>query len=151
MSFQFDTSELDALASRMAGADRIVQQHLVRGVSDAGKIVEGHAKGIAPVKTGNYRRNITSQASAVAGGATAIVRAGAPYSIWVERGRGPVVARGRALRFEVGGRVVYTKRVGPAAGHYVFRRTLAATRARVRARLEQAGRDAVRDVFGGGA
>lgn len=41
--------------------------------------------------------------------------ASAPYAGYVERGRGPVVARkGGVLRFEVAGRVIFRPRVGPA-------------------------------------
>ena len=147
----FDASEVVALASRMAGADRIMQTHLVAGVSDSGKYVEGGAKGIAPVVTGHYRRNITSSAQAAAGGAQAIVRASAPYSRYVEYGRGPIVARGKMLRFTVGGRVVYARRVGPARAQHVMKRALDANRGRIRARLQRAGREAANAIIGGAA
>jgi hypothetical protein len=43
------------------------------------------------------------------------LQARAPYARFVEYGRGPVVAQGNGfLRFEVGGRVVYTRRVRAA-------------------------------------
>jgi len=43
------------------------------------------------------------------------LQARAPHARWVEDGRGPVVAkRAKMLRFEVGGRVLFRKRVGPA-------------------------------------
>jgi hypothetical protein len=39
----------------------------------------------------------------------------AAYSRYVEEGRGPIVPRrARALRFEIGGRVIFAKRVRPA-------------------------------------
>lgn len=146
-----DASDVLRFAARMGAAPRVVQKHLVRGVDDAGKYVERGAKDIAPVVTGEYRRNITSRASAVANGAVATVRAGAPHSKWVEDGRGPVVARGRALRFMVGGRVVYARRVGPARGQHVMKRALQANRGRIISRLNRAGRDAVAEIIGGGA
>lgn len=148
----FDTSDLDALRGRMAGADRIVQTHLVRGVDRAGKVVEGAGKQNAPVKNGNLRRNITSRAQAIAGGAQAIIRASTPYAAIVERGRGAVVARrAKALRFTVNGRVVFAKRVGPAPGQWYMKRALAASRGRVITILRQEGVAAANEILGGAA
>lgn len=41
------------------------------------------------------------------------IRNHAPQLDYVIKGRGPIVARGRALRFMIGGRVFFRKRVGP--------------------------------------
>lgn len=41
------------------------------------------------------------------------IRNQAPQLQYVIKGRGPIVARGRALRFTIGGRVFFRKRVGP--------------------------------------
>jgi len=38
-----------------------------------------------------------------------------PYIKWVIGGRGPVEAKGKALRFVIDGKVFFRKRVGPAA------------------------------------
>ena len=151
-SITVDASDVFRLAARMGAAPRIVQTHLVKGVDDAGKIVEGTAKGTAPVVTGEYRRNITSRAAAVAGGAVATVKAGAPHSRWVEEGRGEVVpVRAKVLRFTVGGRVVFARRVGPARAQRIMRKALEANRSRIRARLQRAGRDAANELLGGAA
>lgn len=143
---------LPPLVSRLNGASGIIQRHLMSGVSDAGRYVERGAKDTAPVVTGEYRRGIGTQASAIGGGgAQAIVRASAPHSKWVEDGRGPVVARGKALRFEVGGRVVFAKRVRAARGQHIMRNALSRNRSRIIARLQRAGRDAAAEIAGGGA
>src|SRR5690349_9662660 len=41
----------------------------------------------------------------------------APHLRYVILGRGPIVAKGRALRFVIDGRVFFRKRVGPAAAN----------------------------------
>lgn len=147
-SITVDASEVLALASRMAGAPAIIQRHLVQGVTRAGHLVEGRAKGNAPVKTGHLRRSITTRVSGSAGGAQAIVGTNVPYARWVEEGRGPVVARGRALRFEVGGKVVFARRVGPAAGRWYMRKAFQASQGQVRTIVRQAAQQAAQEVIG---
>lgn len=39
------------------------------------------------------------------------IRAGKFYASWVEDGRGPITAKGKALRFEIGGTVFFRKSV----------------------------------------
>lgn len=152
MNLQVDVSDVTRLSRRLSGAGPVIQRHLVQGVSDAGRIVEGTAKQTAPVVTGEYRRGIASVAGPVAGGAQAIVRASAPHSIYVERGRrgfGP--RRARVLVFQVGGRTVYARRVGPAKAQWIMRKALRANEGRIRARLRRAGREAAAAILGGAA
>lgn len=77
---------------------------LIAGVSERGAI-------------GNYVR-ITGRRLTVGVSTQAI-----PYAKWVLEGRGSVVARkAKALRFEINGKVVFRKRVGPARArpvHYL--------------------------------
>lgn len=149
-SISVDASEVIALASRMAGAEPIIRQCLLQGVDRAGKLVEGSAKGNAPVRTGHLRRSITSRAEAVGSGAQAIVGTAVPYARWVEEGRGPVVARrGRFLRFEIGGRVIYARQVGPARGQWYMKRALQSNRGTIIRILRKAARDAAAAVIGG--
>lgn len=100
----------------MVGAEASVRQELVTGVNRTALQGEALAKRGAPVRTGQLRRSIAATpASASAGGVTATYGTATPYAPYVEYGRGPVVAGpGKVLRFEVGGRVLYRKRVGPA-------------------------------------
>lgn len=123
-----DASEMVALGDRLIAAGPKIGMVLLGGVTKGGLYVEGVAKGIAPVVTGHYRRSIVSQASAIAGGAQALIRPTVPYAKWVEGGRGAIVARGRALRFMIGGTVFYRKRVGPAKGRYVMKRAFEASK-----------------------
>jgi hypothetical protein len=147
MELRIDASDVLRLAGKLDGADRVIQRHLVAGVTKAGLLVEGRAKGNAPVKTGTLRRSITTRATSLGSGAQAIVGTNVPYAKWVEEGRGPVVARGRALRFEAGGTVIFRKRVGPAAGRWYMRRAFRSSEGQIRAILQQAAADAAAEVL----
>jgi hypothetical protein len=64
----------------------------------------------APVKRGDLRRSVHQRSSGLEGEVTV----GAPYAVFVASGTQPhiiVPMRVEALRFEVGGEVVFTKRV----------------------------------------
>lgn len=114
--FRADTSDIRRFAARMTGAGRIVDDELRRAVDRCTLAGEAESKRLVPVKTGHLRRSITRAAATVAGG-TVRGRWGTnvPYARHVEFGRGPVVARpGKVLRFEIGGRVLYRKRVRAA-------------------------------------
>ncbi len=108
----------DQFAERLRQAPEIVREEMGRGVERAAQAGEGQAKRLAPVKTGNLRRSITHTKASFAGGSvSASYGTNVPYARWVEEGRGPVVARNaRVLRFTIGGKVFFRKRVGPARG-----------------------------------
>lgn len=144
----FDASDVLRFADQMGRAQPAIRKHLTQGVTKAGHLVEGRAKGNAPVKTGNLRRSITTKVSSFGGGAQAIVGTSVSYARWVEEGRGPVVARGRALRFEVGGTVIFRKRVGPAAGRWYMRKAFQASQGQIRSILRQSAEAAVAEVLG---
>lgn len=76
----------------------------------------GFAQGPAPVRTGHLRRSIAHKPAVSAGGTvTGSYGTATPYARIVEEGRGAITARGKALRFTIGGQVLYRKSVGPAA------------------------------------
>ena len=128
MQLTIDVSKLLALSTKLEAAKPKIPAALVTGVTKGGLYVEGVAKGNAPVKTGHLRRSIVSQASAMAGGAQARIGPSTPYARWVEEGRGPVVAHGKALRFSIGGQTLYRKRVGPAKGRWYMKRAFESSR-----------------------
>lgn len=144
-----DASDVLRFAKQAGGAQPVIQRHLVQGVTKAGMLVEGRAKGNAPVRTGTLRRSITTRARGSAGGAEAIVGTNVPYARWVEEGRGPVVpVRAKVLRFTVGGKVVFTRRAGPAAGRWYMRRAFQASQGHIRSILRQAAERALQEVVG---
>lgn len=142
-----DASQLVAFAGKAEAAAPQVQTALVTGVTKGGLYVEGQAKGFAPVKTGHLRRSIVSQASAIGGGAQARVGPSTPYAEIVEKGRGPVVAHGKALRFTINGQVLYRKRVGPAKGRWYMKRAFEASRGPVVRIVEAAITTALKGVL----
>lgn len=90
--------------------------NLINGLSDA--VVEGmvavaeEGQNVAQKRSkGSVRKGIEVKRR----GRNVSLVSSAPWSSIVEHGRGPVYAKdGDFLRFMVGGRVVFTKRVGPA-------------------------------------
>lgn len=127
--FEFRFDDAYRLAQRMAAAPQIVGEEMTRGIDRLTLQGEGFTKAETPVKTGHLRRSIAHKPATFAGGvATGSWGTATPYGRYVEEGRGPVVARGRALRFEIGGRVLYRKRVGPAQGRWMFRKATARIR-----------------------
>lgn len=136
MDVRLRVDGLDPFVRRMAGAQTVVGDELRRAVDRCTLMGERESKALVPVKTGHLRRSITHQPATFAGGvARGRWGTNVPYARHVEFGRGPVVAGpGRVLRFEVGGRVLYRKRVGPArARPFLF---AAARRLRGRFRRE---------------
>lgn len=106
---------VEAFARRMAGSRAVVGEELARAVDRCTALGERESKGLVAVRTGHLRRSIAASRATFAGGvARGSWGTNVPYARHVEFGRGPVVARGRALRFAVGGRTIYRKRVGPA-------------------------------------
>lgn len=119
-----DASDFFALGSRYAGAERVVGNALTRGVDRITIAGEGFAKQEVGVRTGHLRRSIAHKPATFGGGvARGSYGTATPYARYHEEGRGPVVARGRALRFTIGGRTIYRKRVGPAAGRWYMRKS----------------------------
>lgn len=114
--FRIDAPEVQRFAGRMARAQSIVREELVRSTDRITLQGVTIAQGLAPVRTGHLRRSIVHKPATFAGGTvTGSYGTATPYARRVEEGRGPIRARGKALRFEVGGKVVFAKSVGPAA------------------------------------
>jgi Bacteriophage HK97-gp10, putative tail-component len=131
-AFTIDTSAVERLQRSLAGAEPIIRQEMVAGMQRVALTVEGSAKRFAPVQTGHLRRSITHNVTALGANIIARIGTNVPYAIYVEEGRGPIVARpGRWLRFTIGGVVIYTKRVGPAKGQHFMKRAIAVNRAAV--------------------
>jgi phage gpG-like protein len=123
---------LDALTRRLTGAERVVGAELRTMVNRLTIAGARASQGKVGVKTGTLRRSLTHQPATFAGGvARGAFGSNVPYARVHNDGRGPVVARGRALRFTIGGVVIFRKSVGPAKG----RRYMEAGAAEVRRRM----------------
>lgn len=122
-SFRVDIPALPRFVSRMQAAPRIVGEEMGKAGRRVGVLVERRAKGYAPVKTGTLRRSIAHRVTVSPMVTTATIGTNVPYAKHVEFGRGPIHAKpGGALRFEIGGKVIFAKSVGPAkARPFLFR------------------------------
>jgi hypothetical protein len=114
---RIDVTGINELAAKFKGADDIISRELVTMVDRLTIPGSTEAKRRVGWKTGHLRRSLTHEPARRAGG-TVVGAFGAnvPYAKIHNDGRGPVVARGRALRFTIGGTVFYRKRVKKAAG-----------------------------------
>jgi hypothetical protein len=90
---------------------------------------------------GGLRRGLTVQTRWGGSAGSLAVESTAPYTPYVERGRGPIVARpGRLLHFYVGGHSVFARRVrGVAANPFL---------ARAAGRFEPVAAGALRQLVG---
>ena len=127
-SFSYDFSDFDDFAARMQKAPEIVGQELKTGVDRTTMTGEGFTKENTPVATGHLRRSI-SFTPATYGGGIARGQWGTvtPYARPVEEGRrGFSAGPGKVLAFKPKGsdRVIFRKRVGPAAGAFMFRKAM---------------------------
>lgn len=88
----------------------------------------------APKRTGRLQSRISGGLHLQPARARYRITSAASYSQAVHWGRGPVVAKNaRALRFRVGGNVIYAHSVGPAKGQpYLSQAARAVTGKRVR-------------------
>src|SRR5690606_8708354 len=100
MDFEFRFDDAKAFAARMDAAPQIVGDELTSGIDRLTLQGEAFTKAETPVRTGHLRRSIAHKPATFGGGvATGSWGTATPYARYVEEGRGPVVARGRALRF----------------------------------------------------
>lgn len=146
MDLRIDADEVIRLASRFERGPAIVREELTQEMRRATITTANNVKRLTPVDTGRLRNSMTNRVESGGSGVTGEVGTNVRYARWVEEGRGPVVARGRALRFEVGGRVLFRKHVGPARGRFMFKRGLEASRSAILAGFRLAAERIARRV-----
>ena len=142
------THNIDPFVAKLSGAEGIVKDELTTGVHRTGVQGVARAQSLAAVKTGHMRRSITLTTGVLtAKYEPNATRNGFPYPVAVEKGRrGFSARRGKFLRFEIGGRVIFARSVGPARAQPFMRpsavlvrqvlpREMRAAVARIRARL----------------
>jgi HK97 gp10 family phage protein len=120
------SANIDALAQRLMQAGLSSEQAVTEAMMQAATFIAATMKSLAPVDTGNLRDSIGIQ---LQGGSIIIGpdMSQAPYAGYVEFGTQPHDIRpknAQALRFQVGGRVIYARVVhhpGTAPAHYVAR------------------------------
>lgn len=118
-----DTSALARFASRLQGLPAragAAMRGIVQPLGDAYlatlQAETPRGKGEADGRN-RLVSNYTTDQSYTPGLASYRIRNHAAYLKYVIRGRPAIVAKGQALRFVIGGRVIFRKRVGPAAAN----------------------------------
>jgi hypothetical protein len=152
MDVHVDTSELVALARQLAGAADVVEGEVMAAGREAGFLIQREAMIEAPVVQG-LLRNLIGPPETTGGGGEVIttVTSHAPYSVSVHDGRGPVEAKNaKALRFVIGGQVLFRKRVGPAKANPYMARGLANATPAIYERFAEALVRAMARVLGSG-
>lgn len=136
--FHVAIPDLPPFVAKMRHAPAIVGEEMGKAGKRVGILVEHGAKGYAPVKTGTLRRSITNTVTVSPMVTNVKVGTNVPYAKYVEFGRGPVHARpGGFLRFEIGGRVIYARSVGPARAKPFLYRAFNALRGRITAEFRR--------------
>jgi hypothetical protein len=138
-SIGFDTTEIRAFARKFDGADKIVMNELTTAFDKSGGIILSAAKGNIHNKTNALSGSGSKKTNVSARLIITVVKFTAKHAKWVEYGRGPVVAiRAKALRFEVGGQVLFRKRVGPAKAQRFLGRAFDSNKGAVLAAVDAA-------------
>lgn len=150
-AFEFRFDDAHAFAAKMAAAPQIVGQEMTQGINRLTIKGEAFTKAETPVKTGHLRRSITHKPATFGGGvARGSWGTATPYALPVERGRrGFSAGPGKMLRFEIGGKVLYRKRVGPAKGHFMFRKAEIRIRPMVKTEFQAVNRRIIARLGGG--
>lgn len=95
---------LDSVRDMLNERAEQIAANIAKGVAEAGELVKGAAKDLAPVKSGALRDSITSEAD----GNTAIVGTNIEYGIYVEFGTGVKEIRQCRIRQKKSGRIAVT-------------------------------------------
>jgi hypothetical protein len=132
VSFEIDASEIIAFGQRGIQASQMTVTALNKAGRASGLAVQRLAQSKAAVKSGTMKGRIkvdrvdaTATSLLVRVVADAQSKAGFPYPRSIEYGRkGFSATRAKVLVFPVNGKIVYTKRVGPAAAQPFMRPAL---------------------------
>lgn len=136
---------LVAALSRVSGDAAAIQQ---RALAPAGDAYLAALQAATPVGQGKTRGKRlrdsykTKQQYSASGGVYTIQNK-KPYLKWVLNGRPAIEAKGKALRFVIGGTVFFRRRVGPAAANPFDQRV----RREMQPRLDRIGNDVARGII----
>lgn len=149
-SFKVDVVNLEQFVGKYRNAGRIVDDEMHQAGERVGTMVERQAKAYAAVKTGTLRRSITHTVTSSPMVTTTTIGTNVPYAKYVEYGRGAITAApGRVLRFEVGGKVLFRKSVGPARARPFLFKAFRELRGRIRQEFDQVGNRIIARLTGG--
>lgn len=127
-------SNIDSLAAKSKAKSVNVKKGVIRGLDESGRTAERQMKAIhgPHSKSGKILRSIRTIKAGEFARATGVFMAD-KYPLYLEKGRGPIYPKLRmtpntqhvgylgkhigaaALKFEIGGKILFRRRVGPAA------------------------------------
>lgn len=139
--FNVDISGIRELAQDFGGAQaqRIVMDELVTAGQRSGKHARDRANALLKHQSGKLGKSAKISTQANANQVNTIVEWTALHAQWVDRGRGPVVAkRAKFLHFFIDGQEFFRKRVGPAKAQHFTDRGLQAAEALIIAEHQRA-------------
>ena len=84
---------LGRLQAKLKKLDPLTREAILTGVNLAGLLVEGTAKNIVPVDTGELRDSINTNSKAIPSGAEATVGTNKEYALYVELGTSKMQAQ----------------------------------------------------------
>lgn len=123
MAYEIKIENLKELQDAFKKSPKIVDKELQGATKDAGKLILRTEKEEVPVKTGTLRRSITLDYKPISASIYPTVK----YALPLHEGTRPHIilpVRKKALRFKVGNKVIYSKRVnhpGTAGNRFVER------------------------------
>lgn len=146
---QIEIRGLRDVQGRFARVESELQTARREELRNLGRRVVEKIRAEAPVRTGRLRKGITFKTLQNGTVMRIGISSAAPYTLFVIRGRGPIVAKNaKALRFEPGppgSGFIFRRRVGPAKANPFVARAMAQlgdeptnTARRIGARLERA-------------
>lgn len=144
MSYDLSVSIVDRgnppLSKALEIAPAKATEALKRAVNKASLTIEREAKARAPRRTGTLARSIhTELATSSIHAVTGKVGTNLSYAVHQEYGVRPFgVRRAKALRFNVGGKVVFAKRVRGFKGRFYFKGAIEAARPKITQFFEEA-------------
>lgn len=158
-SITYEVVGLDPLVAKLQGGSRLMGQPLRKALTTGALLVEGEAKRLVPVDTGNLRRTITHRVDRSAIPLFAEIGTNAPYAQVVHDGRraGATAPPTSALAGWAGRHgiprsalFVLARAIGRrgSRGRPFLRNAFAATRGRIEAAFSQAARE-IEANFGG--
>lgn len=115
-------ANLDRLAEGLKIAPAVLEEASVEAMQKSVLLVEADVKALTPRVTGRLFSSIGHAVDPTVGKLRGSVGTAVNYAPYVEEGRGPIVAKAKALRFRGrDGKIIYRRAVGPALGRHMFR------------------------------
>lgn len=130
----------DKLIAKMEGARAVWDVESRKAMVLSQHVIEAEAKAVVPRVTGRLMASIgPNEVKKIGPVLVGQVGTSVHYAPFVEYGRGPIVAtHAKTLRFVIGGKVIFRKRVGPARARPYMRPALEGSRAAIHGLFDRA-------------